>query len=110
MPLPGSATLRHTCASQRSELPRRVMLKILAESTAMTHNDHFHTIERRHDGPVEVVDTGLDVASREGVGPALEFMLTHGVDRFTALRVLAGPEFHRPSPSSPDEGQVVPGF
>ena len=79
----------------------------------MTHHDHFPTIERRHDGPVQAVDTGLDVASREGVGPALEFMLTHGVDRGTALRVLTGPQFHRPSPSSPDDGRfvhLVPGF
>lgn len=79
----------------------------------MTHHDHFPTIERRHDGPVQAVDTGLDVASKEGVGPALEFMLTHGVDRGTALRVLAGPEFHRPSASAPDEDRtdhVVPGF
>ena len=69
----------------------------------MTDHDHFPTIERRHDGPVHAVDTGLDVASKEGVGPAIEFMLTHGVDRGTALRVLAGPEFHRPSSCSPDD-------
>jgi hypothetical protein len=56
----------------------------------------FPAIERRHDGPVEAVDTGLTLAAEEGVGPALEFMLTHGVDRLTALRVLSGPEFHRP--------------
>lgn len=61
----------------------------------MTSSARFPAIERRHDGPVEVVDTGLAVAGQEGVGPALDFMLTHGVDRHTALRVLAGPEFHR---------------
>lgn len=61
----------------------------------MASNVQFPAIERRHDGPAEAVDTGLAVADHEGVGPALEFMLTHGVDRNTALRVLAGPEFHR---------------
>ena len=61
----------------------------------MGSSTQFPAIERRHDGPVEAVDTGLKVADHEGVGPALEFMLTHGVDRNTALRVLAGPEFHR---------------
>jgi hypothetical protein len=61
----------------------------------MASSEQFPAIERRHDGPVEAVDTGLTVADHEGVGPALEFMLTHGVDRNTALRVLAGPEFHR---------------
>ncbi|MET0323129.1 MAG: hypothetical protein ABW069_20590 [Duganella sp.] len=52
-------------------------------------------IDRRHDGPADTVDSGLALASHEGVGPALEFMLTRGVDRHTALRVLAGPQFHR---------------
>ena len=76
----------------------------------MASTDHFPTIERRHDGPVETIDTGLDVATKEGVGPALEFMLTHGVDRGTALRVLAGPEFHRPSLASPEPAVPVPGL
>jgi len=61
----------------------------------MLPNAQFPVVERRHDGPAEAVDTGLVVADHEGVGPALEFMLTHGVDRHTALRVLTGPEFHR---------------
>ena len=68
----------------------------------MASSAQFPAIERRHDGPAAEVDTGLAVADYEGVGPALEFMLTHGVDRNTALRVLAGPEFHRSRRIAPD--------
>jgi hypothetical protein len=61
----------------------------------MNSSAHIPDVERRHDGPADAVDNGLALAAHEGVGPALDFMLTHGVDRNIALRVLAGPQFHR---------------
>lgn len=51
--------------------------------------------ERRHDGPVEIIDTGVALASADGVGPALDYMASHGVAPATALRVLTGPRYHR---------------
>ena len=52
-------------------------------------------VERRVDGPEDAVDQGVVIAATDGVGPALEHMVDNGVERATALRVLAGPEFHR---------------
>lgn len=52
-------------------------------------------VERRRDGPVEVIDEAVVLASVDGVGPALEYMADSGVPHETALRVLAGPTFHR---------------
>ena len=51
--------------------------------------------ERRHDGPVEIIDTGVALASADGVGPALDYMASQGVPLATALRVLTGPRYHR---------------
>lgn len=52
-------------------------------------------VDRRTDGPVEVIDEGVVLASVEGVGHAIEHMQEAGVERGTALRVLGGPEYHR---------------
>lgn len=43
----------------------------------------------------EQVDHALRIARCSGVGPALEVMLTVGVPRQVALRVLASPAHHR---------------
>jgi hypothetical protein len=52
--------------------------------------------EKRHEFAIaETVDLALDIASREGIGPAIDFMFSHGVSRQVALRVLSAPEFHR---------------
>jgi hypothetical protein len=51
--------------------------------------------ERRVDGPVEIIDEAVVLATVEGVGPALDYMSASGVERDTALRVLSGPEHHR---------------
>lgn len=51
--------------------------------------------ERRRDGPAETVDEAVVLASIDGVGPALDYMSTKGVPHQTALRVLAGPQYHR---------------
>ena len=53
------------------------------------------TVDRREDGPVEVIDEAVVLSNIDGVGPALEHMADAGVERTTALRVMAGPEFHR---------------
>ncbi|MYM30338.1 hypothetical protein GTP58_18565 [Duganella sp. CY15W] len=51
--------------------------------------------DRRHDGPVETIDAAVVLASVDGVGPALDYMSTNGIPHATALRVLAGPRYHR---------------
>lgn len=51
--------------------------------------------ERRTDGPVDSIDEAVVLASVDGVGPALDYMSSHGVPHGTALRVLAGPGYHR---------------
>ena len=51
--------------------------------------------ERRVDGPVEVINEAVVLASIEGVGDAIEHMERAGVKRPTVLRVLSGPEYHR---------------
>jgi hypothetical protein len=52
-------------------------------------------LERRRAGPSEEIDAGVVMAESEGVGPALDFMTRSGVQRQTALRVLAAPDLHR---------------
>jgi len=52
--------------------------------------------DRRLDGPVDVIDEAVVLATVEGVGPAIEHMSEAGIDRQTALRVLTSPEHHRP--------------
>jgi hypothetical protein len=52
-------------------------------------------VERRVDGPAEVIDEAVVLASVDGVGPAIEHMSDAGVQRDTALRVMSGPEYHR---------------
>lgn len=56
--------------------------------------------ERRIDGPAEVIDEAVVLATVDGVGPALNHMTRGGVNRGTALRVLCGPEYHRPPDAS----------
>lgn len=62
--------------------------------------------ERRHDGPVEIIDTGVALASADGVGPALDYMASQGVPPATALRVLTGPRYHR-RPETQTVGTVL---
>ncbi|MGV7207427.1 hypothetical protein ACLB1G_06200 [Oxalobacteraceae bacterium A2-2] len=51
--------------------------------------------ERRTDGPVESIDEAVVLAAVDGIGPALEHMVSHGVPHATALRVLSAPAHHR---------------
>lgn len=51
--------------------------------------------DRRHDGPADIIDEAVVLAAVDGVGPALEYMSGEGVPHATALRVLAGPTYHR---------------
>lgn len=63
-----------------------------------TKNDAVQSaagVERRVDGPVDEIDAAVVIATVEGVGPAIDHMSEAGVDRGTALRVLASPEHHR---------------
>jgi hypothetical protein len=43
----------------------------------------------------EHIDRALNLARRDGIGPALDFMLHAGVPRPVALRVLSAPELQR---------------
>ena len=53
-------------------------------------------LEKRHEIAIaETVDAALNIAKKEGIGPAMDFMCAHGVSRQVALRVLSAPEFHR---------------
>lgn len=52
-------------------------------------------VERRKDGPADVIDEAVVLASVDGVGPALDYMADSGVPHETALRVLTGPTYHR---------------
>jgi hypothetical protein len=52
-------------------------------------------VERRKDGPVDEIDEAVVIAAVAGVGPAIDHMSEAGVQRETALRVLASPEHHR---------------
>jgi len=52
--------------------------------------------DRRVDGPVDLLDEAVVLATLEGVGPAIDHMISAGIELRTALRVLSGPEYHRP--------------
>ena len=70
----------------------------MGEDTAMSEIGDQITLgeaERRIDGPAEVIDEAVVLATVDGVGPALNHMTRGGVNRGTALRVLCGPEYHR---------------
>ena len=54
-----------------------------------------HPLERRKDGPVDAIDEAVVLASVDGVGPAMDYMAESGVPHEVALRVLAGPSYHR---------------
>ena len=41
------------------------------------------------------VEHALDIVQRDGVGPALDYMTSSGIDRQVALRVLTDPVFQR---------------
>lgn len=59
-------------------------------------SDELPPPEKRHEiATAEAVDLALDIANKEGIGPAIDFMFSHGVSRQVALRVLSAPEFHR---------------
>ena len=52
--------------------------------------------DQRNDSPTaEQIECALEIAKREGVGPALAFMEEVGVSRHIALRVLASPSYSR---------------
>jgi hypothetical protein len=51
--------------------------------------------ERRIDGPAEIIDEAVVIATVDGVGPAIERMSDAGVAHQTALRVLSSPAHHR---------------
>ena len=54
------------------------------------------SVERRHElAQAAVIDSAIAIAAQVGVGPALEFMAEHGLERGMSLRVLTSPEFHR---------------
>lgn len=55
----------------------------------------FGTVERRKEGPADDIDEAVVISSLDGVGPAMEYMSERGISRDTALRVLAGPQYHR---------------
>jgi len=58
--------------------------------------DKLSSPEQRHEIAIaEAVELALEIASKEGIGPAIDFMFSHGVSRQVALRVLSAPEFHR---------------
>lgn len=59
-------------------------------------NVHMMSMSRRS-RPLEAqyVETGIDIARSEGVGPALDYMLSHAIPKDVALRVLADPNFQR---------------
>lgn len=50
---------------------------------------------RRDNATEQNVEAGIQLAVREGVNPALDFMERVGVPRPVALRVLCGPKFKR---------------
>lgn len=50
---------------------------------------------RRDDVTEQKVEAGVQLAVREGVNPALDFMERAGVPRPVALRILCGPTFKR---------------
>lgn len=52
-------------------------------------------LERRKDGPAEEIDEAVILSAVDGVGPAIDYMSDLGIPRGTALRVLAGPQYHR---------------
>lgn len=54
-----------------------------------------HALERRKDGPAEAIDEAVVLASVDGVGPAMDYMADSGVPHEIAVRVLAGPRYHR---------------
>ena len=55
----------------------------------------FGNVERRKKGPADEIDEAVVISSLDGVGPAIEYMSERGIPRDTALRVLAGPQYHR---------------
>lgn len=58
--------------------------------------DHQNEYTARQDGVTEEkVEAGVQLATRDGVNPALDFMERAGVPRRVALRVLCGPRFKR---------------
>jgi hypothetical protein len=59
-------------------------------------SDEIPPPDQRHEiATAETVEIALKIASTEGIGPAIDFMFSHGVSRQVALRVLSAPEFHR---------------
>ena len=85
---------------RHGRLPGAVANRVQRDVDTIKHVNCLHVIMKQIERRELIfealtVEQGVQLARMDGVGPAMDYMLHHGISPSVAIRVLTSPQWHR---------------